>query len=40
MFEYGEAILICPVMEHIADEEDGDALGVRRLRLEEVVGFF
>jgi len=26
MFEYGEAILVCPVVEHSAKEEDSDAL--------------
>jgi hypothetical protein len=43
MFEYGEAILVCPVMEHLAKEEDRDALRVinmpRRLRVEEVLAF-
>jgi hypothetical protein len=44
MFEYGEAILVCPVVEHSAKEEDRDALQVIfsmpcRLRVKEVLSF-
>jgi hypothetical protein len=43
MFEYGDAILVCPVVEHIADEEDRDSLRViivpRRLRIKKVMAF-
>jgi hypothetical protein len=44
MFEYGEAILVCPVVKHFAKEEDRDALRVIfimpcRLRVKEVLSF-
>lgn len=44
MFEYGETILVCPVVEHPAEEEDRDALRVIfimpcRLRVKEVLCF-
>jgi hypothetical protein len=42
MFQYGEAILVCPVVEYFAKEEDRHFLGViviipRRLRVKEAV---
>jgi hypothetical protein len=39
VFQYGEATLVSPVVEYIADEEDGDILSLRRLWLDEVVTF-
>ena len=42
MLEYGDAILVRPVVQHLAKKEDGDALTlrVRRLWVKEVVTFF
>ena len=37
MFQYGEAILVRPVVEYSAQEEDGNILLVRRLRVKEVM---
>jgi hypothetical protein len=44
VFKYGEAILVRPVVEHSAKEEDRNALRViiimqRRLRVEEILAF-
>ena len=39
VLQYGEAIFISPVMENFADEEDGDAILLRRLWVEEIVAF-
>jgi hypothetical protein len=44
MLEYGEAILVRPVVEHFAEEEDRDAVRVtimmpRRLRVKKVLPF-
>jgi hypothetical protein len=39
MFQYCEAILVGPVVKHSAQEEDGDVLLLRRLRVKEVVSF-
>jgi hypothetical protein len=38
VLQYGEAIFISPIMENLAEEEDGDVLLLQRLRCEEVVG--
>ena len=37
MFQYCEAILVGPIVKHSAQEEDGDVLLLRRLRVKEVV---
>ena len=39
VLQYGEAIFVSPVVENLADEEDGDLILLRRLRVEEVVAF-
>ena len=39
MFQYREAILIGPVMEYFAQEEDGDILLLNRLWVKEAMGF-
>jgi hypothetical protein len=43
MFEYGQAILVCPVVEHFAKEEDRHALRVitvlHRLWVKEILDF-
>jgi hypothetical protein len=38
VLQCGKAIFISPVMENLAEEEDGDVLLLRRLRCKEVVG--
>jgi hypothetical protein len=44
MLEYGQAILVCPVVEHIAKKEDrGDfqiVIMTRRLWVKEILAFF
>src|ERR1700730_5480637 len=37
MFRYNETILVCPVVENFANEEDGDVLLLRRLRVKEAL---
>jgi hypothetical protein len=37
MFQYSETILVRPVVEYSAQEEDGNILLVRRLRVKEVM---
>jgi hypothetical protein len=37
ILQYGEAILVSPVVEHLADEEDRDVFLLRRLRIKETV---
>ena len=37
MFQYSETILVRPVVKYPAQEEDGNILLLRRLRVEEVV---
>ena len=37
MFQYSETILVRPVMKYSAQEEDGNFLLLRRLRVKEVV---
>jgi intergrase/recombinase len=45
MFEYGQAILVRPVVKHFAKEENRDALRIyiiaipRGLRIKEILGF-
>ncbi len=39
MFEYGEAILVGPVMHYSGEDEDGDVLLPCRLWCKEVVTF-
>jgi len=39
VFQHREAILVCPVVEHSADEEDGDVLLLRWLWVKETVAF-
>ena len=43
MLEYGQAVLVRPVVEHFADKEDRDALRAiitipRGLRIKEILG--
>ena len=37
MFQYGEAVLVWPVVGDLAEEEDGDVLLACRLWFKEVV---
>ena len=37
MFQYGEAVLVRPVVDNLAEEEDGDTLLACRLWFEEVL---
>ena len=39
MFQYGEAILVGPVVEYFAQEEDGDISLLNRLWVKEAMGF-
>ena len=39
MFEYGETVLVRPVMHYFREDEDGDVLLPCRLWCEEVVSF-
>ena len=40
MFEYGEAVLVRPVVRYFGEDEDGDVLLLCRLWFKEVVTFF
>lgn len=39
MFQYCKVILVSPVVKHFAQEENGDVLLSRRLRIKEIVSF-
>jgi hypothetical protein len=39
MLEYGEAVLVRPIMHYFGEDEDGDVLLPRRLWCKEVVTF-